>query len=108
MGIVTSAAHSAATLAEFRSAREAGLEHLTHFCNQMSRLHHRELGLVGAGLLDPDVKLEMICDTIHLCEEMIELVFRFHDVEKIMLITDSVSIPTLSISSPTKSRLPTS
>lgn len=90
LGILTSAAHSAATMAEYRLARQAGLRHLTHFCNQMSRLHHREIGLVGAGLLDPTVNLEMICDTIHLCEDMIELVFRHHSLDHIMLITDSI------------------
>jgi N-acetylglucosamine-6-phosphate deacetylase len=91
MGIVTSAAHSDATMAEFRAARDCGLQHLTHFCNQMSRLHHREIGLVGAGLLDSNVKLEMICDTIHLCEDMIDLVFKLHSVDRIMLITDSIA-----------------
>ncbi len=90
LGIITSAAHSAATMAQFRLARQAGLQHLTHFCNQMSRLHHREIGLVGAGLLDPTVNLEMICDTIHLCEDMIDLVFRLHSLDHIMLITDSI------------------
>ncbi|MDF1815655.1 MAG: N-acetylglucosamine-6-phosphate deacetylase [Verrucomicrobiales bacterium] len=90
MGIITSAAHSAATMEDFRKARRAGLSHMTHFCNQMSKLHHRDIGLVGAGLLDTDVKLEMICDKIHLCADMIELVFKLHPLDKIMLITDSI------------------
>jgi len=96
LGILTSAAHSAATMAEYRLARQAGLQHLTHFCNQMSRLHHREIGLVGAGLLDPTVNLEMICDTIHLCEDMIALVFKLHSLDHIMLITDSIKASHLS------------
>lgn len=95
-GIVMSAAHSDAKMAEFRKARAAGLKHLTHFCNQMSRLHHREIGLVGAGLLDQDVSLEMICDKIHLCEDMIELVFQLHSIDRIMLITDSIAASHLS------------
>ncbi len=89
--IVTSAAHSAATYEIFRQARRAGLGHLTHFCNQMSPLHHREVGLVGAGFLDDEVRLELICDTVHLCEDMIELIFRHRSRRRIMLITDSIA-----------------
>ncbi len=91
MGIVTSAAHSAATYAEFKIAREAGLGHLTHFCNQMSGLHHREIGLVGGGFRDDDVMIEIICDTIHLRPEMIELVFQHRSCNQMMLITDSIA-----------------
>lgn len=91
MNIVTSAAHSAATYAEFRTAKESGLAHLTHYCNQMSGLHHREVGLVGAGLLDDDVRIEMICDTIHLCPDMIRLAFKHRSCDRIMLITDSIA-----------------
>ncbi len=90
-GIVTSAAHSAATFAEFQAARKAGLQHLTHYCNQMSRLHHREVGLVGAGLLDDEVYIEMICDKIHLCPDMIQLVFKHRSCDRIILITDSIA-----------------
>lgn len=91
LGIVTSAAHSAATYAEFCEARRAGLTHLTHYCNQMSGLHHREVGLVGAGLLDDTVMIEMICDTVHLCPDMIRLAFKHRSCDQIMLITDSIA-----------------
>lgn len=91
MGIVTSAAHSAATYDEFLKAREAGLTHLTHYCNQMSRLHHREVGLVGAALLDDAIGIELIADTIHLCEDMLKIVFKHRSCDQIMLITDSIA-----------------
>ena len=90
-GIVTSAAHSAATREEFQAAREAGLAHLTHFCNQMSPLHHRNVGLVGSGLLDDHVKIEVIPDTVHLCPDMIELVFKHRSCNQLMIITDSIA-----------------
>lgn len=91
MNIATSAAHSAATYAEYLEARNAGLGHLTHYCNQMSGLHHREIGLVGAALLDDEVMIEMICDTIHLCPDMIRLAFKHRSCDRIMLITDSIA-----------------
>jgi N-acetylglucosamine-6-phosphate deacetylase len=91
MEIVTSAAHSAATFAEFEQARKNGLTHLTHYCNQMSRLHHREVGLVGGALLDDEVMIELICDGIHLCPDMIRLAFKHRNTDRIMLITDSIA-----------------
>ena len=90
-GIVTSAAHSAATREDFVKARAAGLAHLTHYCNQMSPLHHRSVGLVGSALLDDEVMIELICDTIHLCPDMIELVFKHRSTDRLMLITDSIA-----------------
>lgn len=75
-GIRCSAGHSAATHEDFNRAKSAGLAHLTHYCNQMSPLHHREIGLVGSGLLDREIKIEIICDTIHLCADMLKTVFK--------------------------------
>lgn len=91
MGIVCSAAHSSATFDQFVAAREAGLGHLTHYCNQMSPLHHRNVGLVGAGLLDDGVLIEVITDTIHLCPDMIRLVFKHRSCDQLMIITDSIA-----------------
>jgi N-acetylglucosamine-6-phosphate deacetylase len=90
-GIACSLAHTAATYADFLAAKAAGLRHLTHFCNQMTPLHHREIGIVGAGLLDDSIRLELICDGIHLSPEMIRLVFATKPLRQLMLITDSIA-----------------
>ena len=90
-GIVCSAAHTAATCAQIGTAIDAGLTNLTHFGNAMTPLHHREIGAVGAGLRDPRLMLEMICDTIHLCPDMLKLLFSAVPVERLMMITDSVA-----------------
>ncbi len=89
-GIVPSCGHSKATYAQFAKAYGFGLRHLTHFCNQMTPLHHRDIGLVGAGLLHGDVRTEVICDKIHLAPEMIRLVFSRRPIESIVMITDSM------------------
>lgn len=90
-GITCSAGHSAATYADFMKAKAAGLKHLTHFCNQMSPQHHREIGLVGSGMLDRDIKIEIICDTIHLCRDMLNLTFTNKDISQMIMITDSLA-----------------
>lgn len=91
MGIRCSAGHSAATYKDYKTAKAAGLTHLTHFCNQMSPLHHREIGLVGAGFLDKDVMIEIICDTIHIEPDMIETVFANMSINQMLMITDSLA-----------------
>lgn len=89
-GIIPSCGHSGATFAQLKAAYDRGLRHLTHFCNQMTKLHHREIGMVGGGLLLDDLNLEMICDKIHLCPDMIRLAFKVHPREHIEAITDSL------------------
>ena len=73
LGIVPSCGHTNATMAQYKLGQEQGLDRLTHFCNQMTRLHHREIGLVGAGLYNDSTYIEMICEKIHLCPDMIRL-----------------------------------
>ena len=89
-GITPSCVHSAATFKQFQAAHEHGLQNLTHFCNQMTPLHHRDIGLVGAGFACKDVYIELICDKLHICPDMISLVFSLKSVEKIQLITDAM------------------
>ena len=89
-GIVPSCGHSGASFQQFKEAHTRGLRNLTHFCNQMSKFHHREIGLVGAGLYDDGTTLELICDRLHLSEDMVAAVFKFKSPSRIALITDSL------------------
>lgn len=90
-GITSSAAHTSATAAQIAAAKRAGLKHLTHFCNAMTPVHHREIGVVGAGLIDDSLMLELICDGIHLCPDMLRLIFKLVPVERLIMITDSMA-----------------
>ena len=47
--------------------------------------------MVGAGLLDDDLMLELICDGIHLCPDMLRVVFKCVAVERLLMITDSMA-----------------
>lgn len=91
LGIVSSAAHSSATADCILSHKGAGLRHLTHFCNAMTPLHHREIGAVGVGLTDDGLLLELICDGIHLCPDMLKLIFQLVPIQRLMMITDSMA-----------------
>ncbi len=89
-GIVPSCTHSQAKYEVFKMAHDAGLRNLSHFCNQMTPLHHRDIGLVGAGLLHKDVFAELICDKLHISPAMIQLVFSVKGADKVILISDAM------------------
>lgn len=89
-GIVPSCGHTAAKFADLMRAYANGLRHMTHFCNQMTPLHHREIGMVGAGFLVEDLDTEVICDKIHLCPDMLKLIFTRRSLEHVQMITDSL------------------
>lgn len=90
MGVVPSAVHSSAKYSEFHKCYEKGLRNISHFCNQISPLHHRDIGLVGAGLLHDDIYAELICDKLHICPEMIRLVFKVKGADRMMLVSDAM------------------
>jgi N-acetylglucosamine-6-phosphate deacetylase len=90
MGIVTSGGHSAANYETFERAREAGMTHLTHFCNAMIPVHHLRPSMVTGGLLADDVFVEIITDGVHLSDPMIRLIARTKGPDKVMVITDAM------------------
>ena len=89
-GIVPSCGHTGAQMKDLMPAYRNGLRHMTHFCNQMTPLHHREIGMVGAGFLIEDLNTEVICDKIHLCPDMLRLVFTRRNLAHVQIITDSL------------------
>ena len=89
-GIMPSGGHTEADYDCFEQHRAAGMKHLTHFCNVMTPVHHLRFGMVGAGLMDDDVYVEMICDGVHLCDQMIALIDKLKGPERMMLITDAM------------------
>lgn len=90
LGIMPSGAHSTAEYEIFERARAAGMKHLTHFCNVLTPLHHLKFGFVGGGLRSGDVFVEIICDGVHLCDEMIDLILKVKGSERVMIITDAM------------------
>ncbi len=90
LGVVPSCGHTGAKMSDLRAAYRNGLRHMTHFCNQMTPLHHREIGMVGAGFLIDDLNTEVICDRIHLCDDMLRLIFTKRDLAHVQMITDSL------------------
>lgn len=89
-GVKVSLGHTAATMEEARLGMDAGANILVHTYNAMAGLNHRNVGLLGMGLVRDDAYCEIICDFIHVCPEAVKIVLRCKNSDKVVLITDSV------------------
>lgn len=89
-GAVVSAGHTDATYAQMKTAKEAGLSHLTHLFNAMCGLHHREPGTAGAALVLPDMTVELIADGVHLHPAILDLTVRARERSEVILVTDAM------------------
>lgn len=81
--------HSAATFDQTLAAFDAGADGLVHCYNGMTGLHHREPGMVGAGLTDKRAWLELIADGHHVHPAAMRLC-RCCAKERPVLITDAM------------------
>ena len=89
-GVVVSAAHSDATVAEATQGFAAGMRATTHTWNGMRPLLHRDPGIVGAALVNPDVHIGLIGDGIHVAPEALLITWGAAR-GRICLVTDAVA-----------------
>ncbi len=90
-GITVAAAHTNANYEEAIAGFNAGITLCSHFFNGMRNFHHRDPGIVGAALINPNVYCEIIVDMIHLHPCTIKLTLLAKSIDKVILITDSIS-----------------
>ena len=88
-GIVISMGHSAATEDDVDKAYQKGIKRVTHCYNAMSKLHHRDLGLVGMTFLYDDIEAELIADGIHTTDNAMKLLTKFKK-DKVTIVTDGI------------------
>lgn len=88
--IVASAGHTDSSFEQIKDAAEQGITQLTHLCNQMNGIHHRDVGAVGAAFLLPELMSELIADGIHVAPEMLRLIYQNVGSDRLILITDSL------------------
>ena len=90
--IVVSLGHSQATATEAKQAFSQGASMVTHAFNAMPSLHHRQPGLLGEAMINPNVYCGLIADGNHVCPTMLEIVLRASDYERgIFLVSDALS-----------------
>lgn len=87
-GIKVAYAHSDMNYHEAKEAFKQGISISTHTANVMSGIHHRNMGGLGACLLDSDLWCEVICDGLHVSVEMLELMFKVKSYDKWIMVSD--------------------
>ncbi|WP_368195967.1 N-acetylglucosamine-6-phosphate deacetylase [Aeromonas sp. R2-2] len=88
-GIRVMLGHSAADHDTTMAALAAGASGLVHCFNGMRGLHHREPGMVSAGLVHPAAWLELIADGHHLHPSVLKLCHCCAG-QRLLLVTDAM------------------
>ena len=96
-GIVSSVGHSNAGIEIINEAIKRGLTHVTHAFNAMGEMGFSEPGVRSPGLEEyilvrDELKLEVIGEITHVNPVIMELIFRTKGADRIIIITDSMSI----------------
>ena len=89
-GIVVSLGHSAADAATAHAAFDRGAQTVTHLFNVMAPFGHREPGLAGAALARDDVFVQLICDGVHLADELVLIAWRAAR-GRLAVVSDSIA-----------------
>ena len=89
-GVNVSAGHTKSGFADIKKAAKHGVAQLTHLCNAMTGIHHRDIGAVGAAFQLTELRAELIADGIHLSPEMMQIVYNNIGSERLILITDAM------------------
>lgn len=89
-GIILQAGHTNATYKQMVEAMQTRIMHVTHLFNAMSRMHHRDPGVVGAVFIHPELSCEIIADGVHINPDIIKFLFRCKPLDKVVLVTDSL------------------
>ena len=83
------------TTADYDTACEAfkhGARQVTHLYNAMPPFSHRAPGVIGAAFDNDNVAVELIADGVHVHPAVASVLGRVKGKDKLILVTDSVSI----------------
>ena len=93
-GIIAAIAHTDASYDEVIKAFENGFNLATHLYSGMSGVFRRNVfryaGVIESAYLIDEMKVEVICDGIHLPAPLLKLIYKIKGPDKIALITDSM------------------
>ncbi|MBY7144122.1 N-acetylglucosamine-6-phosphate deacetylase [Virgibacillus sp. NKC19-3] len=89
-GVNVSAGHTDIHFAGMKKAISQGVRQVTHLCNAMNGIHHRDIGAVGAAFELKEIRAELIADGIHVSPEMLQLIYNNMGSERLILITDAM------------------
>ena len=94
MGIVVSGGHTKADFDTVGKAVDNGMTMLTHYYSAMSSMIKKGswkiLGVTEAGFYFDELTVELIADGCHIPENLLKLIFKLKEREKIIGISDSM------------------
>ena len=90
-GLVVAMGHTDATFEQARAAIACGANHAVHVFNAMRPFSHRETGVLGAVLTDPEVTAEIIADGVHVDEPAIRLLLAAKGAARVLLVSDGTA-----------------
>ena len=85
-----SIAHTDSDYDHAKAAIDAGVTHLTHLYNCMPGIHHRNPGVIPAGVENNNVRAELICDGFHVHPASVRLAFKMFGADRMVLISDAL------------------
>jgi N-acetylglucosamine-6-phosphate deacetylase len=91
LGMVVSIGHTDATYEQARAAIAHGAHHATHAYNAMRPFSHRDPGVIGAILTDPEVTAEIIADGVHVAGPAIQVLLGAKGFDTVILVSDGIA-----------------
>lgn len=83
-------AHTTASYEIAKKGYDLGACHATHLYNAMPPFNHREPGVIGAARDSEHVKVELICDGIHIHPSVVRATFEMFGDDRVVMISDSM------------------
>jgi N-acetylglucosamine-6-phosphate deacetylase len=90
-GITVGMGHTDATYDEARAGVQAGARHAVHMYNAMRPFDHRDPGIIGAVLTDPEITAEVIADGHHVAGPAIQVLMGTKGFETVLLVSDGIA-----------------
>jgi N-acetylglucosamine-6-phosphate deacetylase len=88
--IVIGMGHTDADYDQGRAAIRAGARHTVHTYNAMRPFLHRDPGILGAIMTDPEVTAEIIADGIHVAVAAVQVLLGAKGFDSVLLVSDGI------------------
>jgi N-acetylglucosamine-6-phosphate deacetylase len=89
--VVAAIGHTDADFAQTRAAIQAGARHAVHMYNAMRPFTHRDPGVIGAILTDPEITAEVIADGVHVDGAAIQVLLGCKGFDTVLLVSDGIA-----------------
>lgn len=89
--VVAALGHTDANYDQACAAIHAGARHAVHVYNAMRPFEHRDPGILGAILTDPEITAEIIADGVHVAGPAIQVLIGCKGVDSVLLVSDGIA-----------------